>query len=253
MIRSLLIALGKKVKGDVFTINPDLPLSAILSFVLIRIGALLRGLRHRPFLARGTGSILFIGPRAKLRTRSKVTIGKGATIGDHCLIQGLSRRGVRIGAGANIGAYTIIMPTSVMRNMGEGCDIGANSGIGQFSYIGCSGGVTIGRDVIMGQYISFHTENHIFDDLEKPIVAQGVRKAPIVIGDDCWIGAKVTFLSGANVGRGCVVAAGAVVRGDIPPYSVIGGVPARILKSRKPGGPLPSEAALQQAAAVTAR
>lgn len=232
MIRPLLIALGKKVKGPVFTIDPDLPLSAIMLFALRRLFALFRAFFLWPMLAPGSALLFFLGSGARLRTRGRIHIGKGATIGDDVLIEGLSRRGVRIGPGANIGAHCIIMPTSVMRNLGEGCEIGANSGIGQFSFIGCGGGVTIGRNVIMGQFISFHTENHIFADLDHPIMAQGVKRAPIEIGDNCWVGAKVTFLSGAKVGPGCVIAAGAVVRGEIPAYSVIGGVPARVIRSR---------------------
>jgi acetyltransferase-like isoleucine patch superfamily enzyme len=120
-----------------------------------------------------------------------------------------------------------------MRNLGEGCSIGRNSGIGQFGFIGCGGGVTIGENVIMGQFVSFHTENHLHADLERPIVSQGVRRAPVIIEDDVWVGVKVTFLSGAHVGHGSIVAAGAVVRGIIPPLSIIGGVPARIIGKRE--------------------
>jgi acetyltransferase-like isoleucine patch superfamily enzyme len=234
MIRGLLIAIGRRLKGDVFTIDPDLPLGSILSFAASRGAAALRGALVRPFLARGSGSPVFIGARVRLRTRGRIRLGKGATLGEGVLIQGLSRRGVDIGPGASIGAHTIIMPTSVMRNLGEGCSIGANSGIGQYSFIGCGGGVTIGRDVIMGQYVSFHTENHLHADLDRPILAQGVRRAPVVIEDDCWVGVKATFLSGARVGRGSIVAAGAVVRGDVPPYSIVAGVPAKIIGTRQP-------------------
>jgi acetyltransferase-like isoleucine patch superfamily enzyme len=235
MIRSIAIALGRKLKGDVFTIDPALPLSAIAAFGTQRIVAALRGLWIRPWLARGSGYPLFVGRNAKIATRGLVRIGRGATIGEGARIEGLSRDGVQIGPGASIGAHTIIAPTSVMRILGQGCSIGANSGIGQYSFIGCGGGVTIGANVIMGQYVSFHTENHVFDDVDRPIIAQGVVDSPVIIEDDVWIGVKATFLAGAHVGRGCVVAAGAVVRGHIPPYSIVGGVPARIIGSRKPG------------------
>ena len=61
---------------------------------------------------------------------------------------------------------------------------------------------------------------------------QGVNRKGIKIGRDCWIGAKATILDGADIGDGCIVAAGAVVRGKIPPYSIIGGVPAKFIKER---------------------
>ena len=68
-----------------------------------------------------------------------------------------------------------------------------------------------------------------------PIRLQGVSHKGITIGRNCWIGAKATFLDGAEIGDGCIVAAGAVVRGTFPENVVIGGVPARILKTRTNG------------------
>lgn len=232
MIRRLLEMLGRRLKGDVFLLDPLLPTSAVIRFAVSRFVQVLRGLFRYPLLARGSAMPIFIGARVRLRGSRNIRIDRGATIGDDVLIEGLSREGVHIGKGVNIGAHSIIMPTSVVRNLGRGFSIGANSGIGQFAFIGCGAGVTIGNDVIMGQFISFHTENHIFSDPDELIRLQGVTRAPIEIGNDCWVGARVTFLSGAKLGDGCVVAAGAVVRGVFPPYSVLGGVPARILSNR---------------------
>ncbi|MDC0124525.1 acyltransferase [Gammaproteobacteria bacterium] len=62
---------------------------------------------------------------------------------------------------------------------------------------------------------------------------QGVTRQGIRIEDDCWIGANVVFLDGAHVNKGCVVAAGAVVKGVIPPYSVVAGIPAKVIKTRQ--------------------
>jgi acetyltransferase-like isoleucine patch superfamily enzyme len=238
MIRKAAIRLGKALKGDVFTIDDAMPLGAIAAFGWQRVLAALRGAITRSSLRAGSGFPLFIGRKVVLRTRSRISLGRGVTIGDGALIQGLSRNGVSLAPGVSIGAHSIIMPTSVMRNLGEGCEIGTNSGIGQYSFIGCGGGVRIGANVIMGQYVSFHTENHNHGDIDKPIVAQGVRRAPVVIEDDVWVGVKATFLSGSHVGRGCIVAAGAVVRGSIEPYSIIGGVPARVIGTRRAGDPL---------------
>jgi acetyltransferase-like isoleucine patch superfamily enzyme len=65
---------------------------------------------------------------------------------------------------------------------------------------------------------------------------QGVNSKGIVVEDDCWVGANTTFLDGAHVGHGCVIGAGSVVRGEIPPYSIVVGAPARVIRSRLPGG-----------------
>lgn len=242
MIRGLVIAAGQRLKGDLFTIDPDLPLSAIMRFSLRRMSAAARGMLVSLFLGRGSAKLTFVERGVTLRTRSRIRLGKGVTLAEGVLIEGLSRRGVRLGPGVSIGAHTIIMPTSVMRALGEGCSIGANSGIGQYSFIGCGGGVEIGANVIMGQYVSFHTENHLYADMDLPIIAQGVRRAPVVIENDVWIGVKATFLSGAHVGHGAIVAAGAVVRGEVPPYAVVGGVPAKVIGWRDgKSGTMPSE------------
>jgi acetyltransferase-like isoleucine patch superfamily enzyme len=84
----------------------------------------------------------------------------------------------------------------------------------------------------MGQRIGFHSENHNFDRVDIPIREQGVSRQGIRIEDDCWIGANVTFLDGAYVGCGCVIAAGSIVRGTIPPHSVAAGMPAKVIRSR---------------------
>ena len=83
----------------------------------------------------------------------------------------------------------------------------------------------------MGSYVSFHSENHIFGDSTKLIREQGVTSKGIKIGNNIWVGAKVTFLDGCSVGNNSVVAAGAVVNGIYPENSIIGGVPAKVLKS----------------------
>ncbi len=87
--------------------------------------------------------------------------------------------------------------------------------------------VTIGDDVIMGQFVSFHAQQHEFDDAERPVRTQGTHAEGIEVGDGTWIGAKATLLDGARVGRGSVIAAGSVVRGVHPEGAVLAGVPAR--------------------------
>jgi len=100
-----------------------------------------------------------------------------------------------------------------------------------YSYIGAAGKVTIGEKVIIGQHIAFHAENHDYERADIPIKEQGTRRKGIVIKDDCWVGSNTTFLDGAQVGRGCVIAAGSLVRGEIPSDSIVVGAPARVLKS----------------------
>jgi acetyltransferase-like isoleucine patch superfamily enzyme len=118
-----------------------------------------------------------------------------------------------------------------MSKYGEGISIGNNSAFGRFTEFGAAGGIEIGNDVIAGSYISFHSENHNFNDTSKLIREQGVTSKGIKIGNNVWIGAKVTFLDGSVIGDNCVVASGAVVSGVFPNNTIIGGVPAKIIKN----------------------
>lgn len=110
--------------------------------------------------------------------------------------------------------------------------LGERSGIGKNSII--SKYVTIGDNVMIGPYLLCYTQNHAFDLMDVPMIDQGFSEAkPIVIGNDVWIGARVIVLPGVTIGDGCIIGAGAVVTKSIPPYSIAGGSPARVIKSRK--------------------
>lgn len=96
--------------------------------------------------------------------------------------------------------------------------------------------LTIGKKVIFGPHPTIITGDHRIDVVGKYIMDSKEKlpenDAPVVIENDVWIGANVTILKGVTIGRGSVVAAGAVVTKSCPPYSIIGGVPAKVLKMR---------------------
>ena len=106
--------------------------------------------------------------------------------------------------------------------------------IGDYTRIGLHntiiGPVSIGNHVNLAQGITVTALNHNFEDTEKRIDEQGVSTTPVVIDDDVWIGANAVILPGVHIGNHCVVAAGAVVTKDVPPHSLVGGVPAKIMK-----------------------
>ena len=144
----------------------------------------------------------------------------------------MSKDGVNIGKNCVIGENSRIECTGTIRNIGKGFSMGDNSTFGSDCYFGSAGGIEIGNNVIAGQYIRFHSENHVFDDLNELIKDQGVTYLGIKVGNNCWIGAGAVFLDGAEIGDGCVVAANAVVTNKFPENAVIGGVPAKIIKIR---------------------
>lgn len=121
--------------------------------------------------------------------------------------------------------------------------IGDGTSIPKGSTIYCTlAPLTIGKKVIFGPHPTIITGDHRIDLIGKYIIdvtdddklEDGVNKydAPVVIEDDVWCGANVTILKGVTIGRGSVVAAGAVVTKSFPPYSIIGGIPAKLLKMR---------------------
>lgn len=110
-------------------------------------------------------------------------------------------------------------------------ELGDNSGVG----IDCElyGPIKIGDNVMMGPEVVIYTSGHSFDRTDIPMREQG-STAPeeVRIGNDVWIGRRVMIMPGVTVSDGAIIAAGAVVTKDVPPYSMVGGVPARVIKYR---------------------
>lgn len=94
-------------------------------------------------------------------------------------------------------------------------------------------GVSIGDYVLIGGNLLITGDDHHFDQVGTPIIFSGRPEArPVMIGDDVWIGARVTIMRGVTIGSGAIIATGSVVTKDVAPYSIVGGVPARFIKWR---------------------
>jgi acetyltransferase-like isoleucine patch superfamily enzyme len=127
-----------------------------------------------------------------------------------------------------LGANSTIEDFSTVNNGVGDVIIGNNSLIGMGNTI--IGPIQIGNNVIFAQNIVASALNHEYRDPNQPILAQPILKSPIVVEDDCWIAANAVITSGVRIGKHSVIAAGAVVTKDIPPYSVAVGNPAKVLK-----------------------
>lgn len=127
-----------------------------------------------------------------------------------------------------LGEHSIVEDFSVINNGVGNVLIGPNSLIGIGAVL--IGPVTIGANVIMAQHVVLSGLNHGYEDIHTPIRDQPVTTRPIVVEDDCWIGANVTITAGVTIGRHSVVAGGSVVTRNVAPYTVVGGNPARVLK-----------------------
>jgi acetyltransferase-like isoleucine patch superfamily enzyme len=202
--------------------------------VLVRMGIwMFRGMLVRWRFGSAKGLFL-IGKGVTIRQASFIHAGKNFIAQDHCEINGLSQKGLVFGDKVTIGSYAIIRPTNLYGGeAGVGLKVGNNSSIGPYAYIGCSGYIEIGDNVMMSPRVSIYSENHNFSETTLPMIEQGVTRSFVKIEDDCWLAANSVILAGVTVGKGSVVAAGSIVTKDVPPYSIVAGNPARIIKSRK--------------------
>ncbi|MCF6129779.1 hypothetical protein L1S35_08840 [Flavobacterium sp. AS60] len=210
--------------GKTYQIDDRIPNKLLYSIFYNRGLMLVRGYLK-------TGKKVFIGNNTNIQNSRNIVFGKNVTIDKHCVIDGFSSEKIILGDCVKIGSFSTLTSTSHMSKYGKGLKMGNNSAIGDYTHFGAAGGIEIGDDVIMGSYISFHSENHNFSETSKLIRQQGVTSKGIKLGNNIWVGAKVTFLDGSVVGNNSVVAAGAVVNDVFPDNVVIGGVPAKVLKS----------------------
>jgi len=185
---------------------------------------------------------LFLGSGVKFLHGQKIKLGEWVKIGDHVLLSAAGSKGLHIGNHSSIGDFSRVVVSNSYNNIGSHIHIGNSVGIGEFAYLGGAGGLDIGDNCIVGQFFSCHPENHNFEDPEALIRLQGTNRKGIKIGNDCWIGSKVSILDGVEIGSGCVIAAGAVVTKSMPEFCIIGGVPAKVIKKR------PSEKAIEKEA-----
>lgn len=225
MLRSLIQNKLNK-SGKNYTIDARVPNSLLFRTFCKRVFMLVRGIL---FLRKK----VFLGSSCSILNKKNFQFGKNVTIEKHTELDGYASKKITLGDNVKIGAYSKLLATSHLATFGKGLTMGNNSAVGDFTHFGATGGIEIGNDVIMGSYISFHAENHNFSDTSKLIREQGVSSKGIKIGNNVWVGAKVTFLDGAKVGDNSVVAAGAVVNAEFPNNVIIGGVPAKILKQIK--------------------
>lgn len=136
---------------------------------------------------------------------------------------------IHIGANSVVRAGTMLLPS------GGWIHIGERTSLNQYIVINGEGGVSIGSDVMIAAFVGMFAANHGFSDPSIPMRQQGMTsKGGIVIEDDVWIGAHCVILDGVRIGHGSVIAAGSVVSKNIEPFSVVAGVPARVIKSRAP-------------------
>ncbi len=178
---------------------------ALTPYYLVRYWRFLRlRLRHPDVVTEG---FVFLGRDVEVAARrgyGRVVLGPWVHLGDRCSLR------------AHEGTLRI----------------GAKTVLGREDTLNCYLDLDIGPGCIVADWVYVGDFDHRYDDLHVPIKDQGIVKSPVRVGADVWIGVKASVLRGADVGDGCVLAAHTVVKGEVPPGSVVAGVPGRVVRDR---------------------
>lgn len=162
-------------------------------------------------------------------------LGAGCRIDPTVSVMRFGRRAdvIRLADEVSVYAGTRLVVSDVDVYAGVGIDIGRRTIINVGSYLSGEGRLTIGAEVLIGPHVKLLSAGHAIDGGDEIVARNGITRAPVVIEDGAWIGAGATVLQGVRVGQGAVVAAGSVVTHDVPPGTVVAGVPARKVRDRQ--------------------
>ena len=231
-IHRIINKVAQKLGRDNYSVDESLTAKDLFLSINNRFIQASRGFFYKIFFKKTSG-LTFIGRGTKLKFPYKITLGRSVTIGDYVEINALSKKGVILGNNVSLLKGTIIECTGVLNNLGEGIVIGNNVGIAQNCFLQVRGDISIGDNVIFGPNVSIFSENHIYENLDFPISKQGVSRKGVVIEDGVWIGTRSVILDGVTIGKNSIIAAGSVVNKDVPSFSIVGGVPSKLIKIRK--------------------
>lgn len=204
-----------------------------ITLVTELIKKVMRGNIYRLFKIKSSHLVAVDKNVTILGNKKDFIVGKNNKFESGAYIQTVSTNGVILGDNVTICQNAIIRPSGFYGGkLGWGLVVGHHSSIGAASYIGCSGKIIIGNNVMIGPHCTMIAENHNFVELDIDMNKQGVSNKGIEIKDNVWIGANVTILDGVVVESGCILAAGAVLTKSTETNGIYAGVPAKRIKER---------------------
>jgi acetyltransferase-like isoleucine patch superfamily enzyme len=223
--------IGRQAAGPLRYLLEQL-LFALAGWVPTVIGIGLRAVLYRLIMRLDGVAVIESGVR--LRFASLIHLGHNVYLDQSVYLHACPQ-------GIAIGDNSLVMHGSVLhvynfRDLPHAfIHIGHDSLIGELNVLRGQGGIRLGDRVYTSPLVQILAVNHVYADPDRPFVEQGITAQGIVIENDVWIGAGAIITDGVTIGQGAVVAAGAVVTRDVPPRSVVGGVPARVLHDIRPG------------------
>ena len=185
-----------------------------------------------PSLFKAIGKGTVFGHQVTVRHPQRIELGRRVVVADGCVLDGRGEANTGIRADDDV----VFGERSAIRCKDGDIVIGKRVGIGFATHLGALGGnrLIIEDDVMIGPHAYLGGVGYHFDRLDVPMREQGHNlKGGLTVGSGTWIGAGAMLLDGAKVGREAIVAAGAVVMGEVPDYAIVGGIPAKIIRSRK--------------------
>ena len=183
-------------------------------------------LRQLLFVLKQRGAGNRVSFAAYIKGYDHIELGRGCKIHADASVDASRSPGVRLGDKVTLNRYAYVQGGN------GGVRLGDRVEINNYSIINGTGGVDIGDDTLIGPGVRIISYQHQYARAAT-IRSQPVDAKPIRIGRDVWIGANAVILAGITIGDGAVVAAGAVVREDVPAYAVVAGVPATVRKTRE--------------------
>ena len=187
-----------------------LPVGKMWYFIYIFRRGLCTGRNMHRFKSFGKDSML--APGLTLLHPENITIGSNSSIMGNCVIE-----------------------TIPVKNVKPVLAIGNDVSIGEYSHITCANKIVIGNGLLTGRFVLITDNSHgrnLFSEMDvRPLGREVYSKGPVIIEENVWIGDKVTILPGVTVGQGAVIAANSVVSKDVPAFSVVGGIPAKVINN----------------------
>lgn len=203
-------------------------LFALFGWIPTPIGIALRSMAYKLIIKME--GISAIENKVRLRFADHIRLGEGVYLDQNTYLHACPD-GIQIGDRSYVMHGAVLHVYNFRDLPHAGITIGQDCLVGEYSVIRGQGGVHIGDRVFTSPFTQIIAVNHVFHDPAAPFVDQGITAEGIIIEDDVWLGAGAVITDGVTVGKGAVVAAGAVVTKDVPAHTVVGGVPAKVIKN----------------------